>query len=317
MTLSGRVGMLALAGAALAVACTLVAWAVPSFADEAKVPTGETVLEKAIQAMGGREPLQTLQTRRAFGRIEIGGMGIRLNVVATQDREGRIRTTMQSDVMGNMEEGGNGEVFWSSDMRGPALKKGAELARARRDADFDGLASWKTWFASVETVGADSVEGKPVWKVLMTPKEGPVETWYFEQESGLPLRNAFVVQSPQGEISTESTLSDYRSVDGVLMPFHTRQSLMGGMQVMEVYLDSVRHNFEVPDEFYDPPAEVKALIEKEKAGGAAPEGKLDAPPPGQPKEAPAGTPAEQPKSSDEPADKKADQPAETPAGTGK
>ncbi len=277
------VTLLALAGLAI-----LVATPCTAPAQDGKLPAGETVIEMAIEAMGGREAHARQSSRRTWARMEIAAMGIKASVVSTQARPGRVRTVVSSDMIGNMEDGGDGEVFWeNSAMTGPSIKKGPDLARARRDADFDGLAGWKTWYAKAETAGADTVGGKPVWKVVLTPKDGPVETWFFEQESGLPVRTTLTLQSKQGEIPVDAALTDYRTVDGLLVAFHTRQSLMGGVQVIDIYADSVRHGVAIPDGFFDPPADVKALIEKEKAGGsAAPDGKSAAP-----DETPAETPA--------------------------
>lgn len=155
-------------------------------------------------------------------------------------------------------------------MAGPKLKKGAELALAKREADFDGLMNWKTWYASAEVQGADTLEGKPAWKVLMTPKDGNPETFWFDQESGLAVRQASVMKTDQGDIPVEVSMLDYREVGGVKVPFHLRQSLMNGMQVVEILTDSLRVNVDLPAGTFDPPAEVKALIEKEKAGEATP-----------------------------------------------
>jgi hypothetical protein len=243
-------------------------------ADEA--PTAETVLQKAIDALGGRDAMLKVKSRVTYGRMEIPAMGLKAAFTSYAERPGFTRTAMKSEAIGSMEEGGDGTLFWEqSAMSGPRLKKGPELTRSKRESDFDGMMNWKSWYASAELQGTADVEGKPAWKLVMTPmSDGDTtaalaETLFVDQESALPVKQSAIVVTEQGKIPVDVFPMDYRDVSGVKVPFRIKQSLMRGMQVVELLTDSVRVNIEVPAGTFDPPAEVKALIEKDKAAPAA------------------------------------------------
>jgi hypothetical protein len=275
--------------ALLALALASVGTAVGTAVGEEGPPSADQVIAKAIDALGGGEAMRKLQTRWMEGRMEIPAMGLKASLTSHAQRPDRTHTSMQSEAFGTVEEGGEGETFWEhSAMRGPKLKKGPELTRAKREADFDGLLNWKSWYKSAETQGADTLDGKPAWKVVMVPNDGAPETTWFDQSTGLPVKQAAIIKSDEGDIPAEAFLSDYREVGGVKSPFHIKQSIMKGVQVVEIFTDSLRVNVELPADAFTPPPEVKALIEKEAAEKAAGQSA------GQPAEQPAGASPDKP-----------------------
>ena len=92
----------------------------------------------------------------------------------------------------------------------------------------------------------------------MTPKEGQPETRYYDKKSYLLVRTNMILKTEMGEIPTEMSVSDYRSVDGVLMPFHLKQKVLG--QEFTVTHESIRTNVEIPKERFALPDDVKALV---------------------------------------------------------
>ncbi len=68
--------------------------------------------------------------------------------------------------------------------------------------------------------------------------------------------------SPMGEISAEVTVSEYKNFGGVLMP--TRSKQKAGGQELEVSVSNVGVNEALPPDIFNPPADVKALIDKRK-----------------------------------------------------
>ena len=76
------------------------------------------------------------------------------------------------------------------------------------------------------------MDGKPAWKVEMTPKEGKPETFFFDRDSGLLVRISAVLSTALGDIATEATMSDFRPVDGILTPFAMTEKAMSQNIVM-------------------------------------------------------------------------------------
>ena len=70
------------------------------------------------------------------------------------------------------------------------------------------------------------------------------------------------MKTEMGEIPAESLVSDYRKVDGVLMPFLVKQKVLG--QEFTVTLESVKNNAEMPKDRFALPDDVKALVAQPK-----------------------------------------------------
>lgn len=258
-----------LAAVALGLALGISGGGAPAAAED--LPSAESILQKAIDATGGADALKKLENRYMKGSMEIAAMGLKAAMSTWSARPASTYTLMESPALGQMLSGGDGTWYWEANaMTGPKVKDGEELALARREADFDGLTNWRAWFQSAATAGVDTVDGRVAWKVTMTPKEGSPETWCFDQETGLQVKASMKVKTDQGTFPVDVFFTDYREVDGLKIPFRMKQSVMNGMQVMDFATDSVAHNVTIPDGRFDPPAEIKALIEKKKAGAAPP-----------------------------------------------
>ncbi len=75
-------------------------------------------------------------------------------------------------------------------------------------------------YAKVVTVGADDVRGRASWVVEATPEEGGLpERLWFDAASGLLLRRHRQRATLVGPLPEEYEYDDYRTVDGVLVPF--------------------------------------------------------------------------------------------------
>jgi hypothetical protein len=182
-------------------------------------------------------------------------------------KDGKSYTAIDLPGIGKVEEGFDGKVAWESNsIQGARIKEGEERALVARASRLSILDIWREFYTSAKTVGSEDVNGKPAWKVEMTPKEGKPETLYFDKESGLMVRStqtvtmAMAVTMAMGEIPVESEVSDYRVVDGIKTAFTMTQKAMG--QVMVMHFDKVTYNAEIPPDRFDLPAAVQALADK-------------------------------------------------------
>jgi hypothetical protein len=96
----------------------------------------------------------------------------------------------------------------------------------------------------------------------MTPKQGKLETYYFDKASALMLKTTTVLATPLGEISTEVEYSDYRPLEGLLFPYTLTQGAMG--QSLVLHFDKVVCNATLPKDLFTLPQEVKALVARKK-----------------------------------------------------
>jgi hypothetical protein len=165
--------------------------------------------------------------------------------------------------IGKVEEGFDGETAWEdSALEGPRLLEGDEKAAAKRAATLALITSWREVYKEARTNGESDVDGKPAWKVEMMPKEGKPETFFFDKASGLLVRIAAVLSTALGDIATEATMSDFRSVDGILTPFAITEKAMSQNILMR--FGKIAYNAEIPNDRFELPASVKAKRDKKK-----------------------------------------------------
>jgi hypothetical protein len=232
-----------------------------SFVIAADLPSGESLIQRCIEREGGEKALNRAQTAIMTGTVELVGHNMSGPLQLYQQGE-KTYTVIELPGIGKVEEGFDGDVAWESNvLQGPRIKDSQELAAVKRESRISLLSDWKLYYKSAETVGSEDVDGKPAWKVAMTPTEGTaVEHFFLDRDSGLLVKMTQILPTPLGDIPVEMTLGDYRLVDGIQTPFLMTQSTMG--QNMAMHIDKVTYNATIPSGRFDLPAEVKALAAK-------------------------------------------------------
>lgn len=126
---------------------------------------------------------------------------------------------------------------------------GKQLANARVNSDFYGLLNWKTLFKTAEIKRMDKVKDEEVYVVALTPEGGTTATIYVSTKSFLVLRKD-TIYSPSDssgiEIPITETYSDYRSVEGIMMPFQSVTNNIAQGDVI-VQVKEVKFDVDIPD----------------------------------------------------------------------
>ncbi len=247
---------------ALTLVCALLTGG-PLLAEETAL-TGEQVLDRYIEATGGKAAYDKLENRHSVMTLVIAGMGLSLDIDIYQAKPNLFYSHASSPATGDTERGCNGSVFWEkSTMAGTRLLEGAELADALREANFDKFLNWKNLYESAEYIGSDTVDGALCHQVVLTPKEGFPLTLSFDAATGYMTQVETTIQHQMGEIPLIAKSRDYREVDGIKMPFTNEVVIMGQSRMMNQKL--VEHNIEIPDSLFQLPDDVKAMVEDAKS----------------------------------------------------
>ncbi|MGA3041503.1 MAG: DUF620 domain-containing protein [Bryobacteraceae bacterium] len=223
------------------------------------LPKAETILDKYIEATGGKAAYEKHHTEIAKATLSMAGFkGALTSYRAEPDKS---LDEIDLGGMGKMRQGSDGKVFWSlSAMTGAHVMEGPEKAQAEFSTRFNAELHWREMFKEVKTVGTDTVDGKDCYKVQMTPAEGSPITQCYDKESGLLVKMTMTQQGPTGELPMESFASDYRKEGDILMPHKIKQSAAG--QEMVLTFESVTFNGDIPADKFALPDEIKALVNK-------------------------------------------------------
>jgi hypothetical protein len=230
----------------------------PIFA--AELPSGESLLKRAIEKSGGAQAYARAKNVSMTGKVEMEGRNITGTAILLE--EGRKSyTAMEFPGIGKIEEGYDGETAWEdSALQGPRVLEGDEKAAAKRASTLWLIAAWREVFTEAKTIGPADVDSKPAWQVQMVAKEGKPETWFFDRDSGLLVKTSGILSTAMGDLATELTMSDFRTVGGILTPFAMTQKAMSQTIVMR--FDKIAFNAPIPPDRFDPPSSVKSLRKK-------------------------------------------------------
>ncbi|MCX6623741.1 MAG: hypothetical protein NTY38_22280 [Acidobacteria bacterium] len=222
-------------------------------------PTVNDVLDRYVAAIGGQAAHQRIRTIHSVASIEFRGMGRKATRTMYRAAPNKSYSVVEIEGFGRLEEGADGNVAWTINPKeGPRLKTGDERDIALRAASWNGEMRLRELYPKIELAGAETVNGRPSYKLLFTPPSGPVMTRFFDQETSLLVRAVMKVNTPAGDRDVETEVSDYRSTDGVRTPFHITQT--GAGPLMIITIETLEYNTAIPASRFDLPAEIRQLL---------------------------------------------------------
>lgn len=219
--------------------------------------TVDELLAKHFEAQGGVEKLKALNTMRITGSMTIGP-GMEAPIVMERKRPGKRRIEFTVQGMQGVQAF-DGEKAWSvmpfMGKKDPELASEEDTKLVKEDADFDGpLLDWKSKGHTVELVGKEAVEGADAFKLKVTKKNGDVEYDYLDAETYLLVKQEGKVKRRGTEIEGESLFSDYKDVNGYMVPFVMEQGTKGAPQRQKMTFSKIEMNVPIADERFTMPA---------------------------------------------------------------
>lgn len=229
-----------------------------------KLPTPQEIQDKFITACGGREANEKIKARVISGEMEIAPMGIKGTVTVKVQAPAKARIISEIAGIGKIDQGSDGTHVWETNpMTGSRLLEGSERDEFLRSTSMTAELRLFETYPQSKTVGTDTVEGKPVYKVELTPKEGEPVMRFYEKESGLLVRQSQTVKNQMGDISADTFIGDYKDVGKVKLAHTTTTKVQGITQKMT--FTKVETPDALPDDTFAPPEDVKQLIDAAKA----------------------------------------------------
>jgi hypothetical protein len=196
--------------------------------------------------------IQAIQTLRRTGKYT-GGGGFEAVVVQENKRPGSVREEFQIQGMVQVYayDGKNG---WKIDPFGgkrDAESLGEEEMHSMLDdADFDGpLVNYQAKGNRVEYQGVEQIEGSDAYKLKVTRPNGDVSYFYLDTEYYLPIRidtERMIRGAPQ---ESETSLGDYKQVNGVYLPFSSESGGKGSSSADrgKITFDKIEANVPLDD----------------------------------------------------------------------
>lgn len=216
----------------------------------AAAQTVDELVAKNIQAKGGLTKLRAVQTVRQTSELSMPGM--RAAVVVLARRPNLLRQEISTGGQ-TIVNGFDGKVAWQinpiTGAKGPMPVTGPQIDAIREQSSFDGpLVDYQARGYQVEFAGTETVNGRRLHRLRIIGKSQPPQDCYLDAETGLEAR--VVTKTELGTFEQE--MADYRSVDGIMMPFSIR-TLFNGASRSEITVKTVEFNVAVPEAAFAAP----------------------------------------------------------------
>jgi len=219
----------------------------------APLPSIDKILDKYLEASGGRVAWQKLNSREQKGVVDVPAMNTSGTVVVYEKAPSKVLVTIT--LAGAVfSQGYDGQVGWSDDpQNGVREQTGEELAETKRDADFYHPLHMRSLYSSFKLNGTEDVNGRLAYLVEATPEGGgDPDKLYFAVDTGLLVRGLTQHHSPDGVISIEEDFMDYRTVDGITVPFQIRQT--SDRTDFTIRIEEMHHNIAIDNGKFSKPA---------------------------------------------------------------
>src|SRR5262249_44989769 len=143
-----------------------------------------------------------------------------------------------------------------SEDKGPVAMSGGDLANIADESDFDGpLVDYQSKGNLIESLGKDTIDGKPVFKLGLKTKSGEPRTYYVDSLTFLLLKWEAVRKNKDQDVQVESFFKDYRDVGGLKFAFQIETGLPGSNQSQKLTIDKVELNPSLDDSRFGKPGE--------------------------------------------------------------
>jgi hypothetical protein len=240
------------------VAQTAQAPAAPA-AKAADLPSARAILDRHLEAAGGRNAIAKHTSSHLVGTISIPASGITgpFEVFAAKPNMNLTKITIAD--IGDVIEAYDGKVAWSiSPMTGPRLSEGKELEQKKFDAEFYAELRDDSRYESMRTLEKTTFDGRPCYKVSLVKKGTTDEDIeYYDVATGLKAGGTTSRETPMGKITATQIQTDYKKFGDLLQPSTLKVQAMGVDQVITV--TAIEYD-KVDAAVFDPPAAIKALI---------------------------------------------------------
>jgi photosynthetic reaction center cytochrome c subunit len=199
-------------------------------------PTVEQILERYVQAVGGREAIEKVTSRVLKGsRVGADGVLVPEEVYSKAPNKLLIITSYPKQVF---RTGYSGSQGWAKSNETTRDLPAEVLGQIRREAEFYKETRLKDLYSKLTVAGRAMVGEREAYVVDATPADGgSSEKLYFDVQTGLLVRKYSEAKTVLGQFPTQTDYEDYRVVDGVKLPFTIRWSIPGrswGRKITEV-----------------------------------------------------------------------------------
>ncbi len=237
----------------LLVAVMLISGLTPSATAQSELPAAETLFERHVEAIGGRDALATHNNRVVYGEIESGTGDVQVLIVS-QARPNKLHYIAQSPGRFTIVRAFDGTTAWGVEMNGESRLLDSESDEGKDlafNAVFETDAAYKTQYTTMRTTERTIFADKPVFAVDVQTSSGLSQRIFFDIEDGLIIGKTQIIGAGNAPTELVFNYDEYTEYEGVKLVSSQRQTLRGQVNTIRTHFVEVNVD-DLPD--FSPPA---------------------------------------------------------------
>jgi outer membrane lipoprotein-sorting protein len=153
-----------------------------------------------------------------------------------------------------MVQATDGTTMWiQQGIAMPQTMPASQVAAMPQDTEFDSVfIDYQDKGVVIKNLGVEKLGGKDVFHLTVQRKTGPLQHYYLDTATGLEAKVSTEVTQGGATARVDTEMSDYRTVEGRVVPFRLRQSVNGQLAA-EIAIEKVEFNVEMPDTLFKLP----------------------------------------------------------------
>jgi len=233
--------------------CLLGLFLIGSIAYFGHGQTAQEVLDKMIQAQGGRKAVASIKDTTMNGTVEMITMGISGTITMYQKEPDKMRIDME--FMGQVvTQAYDGEKGW---MIVPQMgtqeatgKQGEDLKKQAISLSNDAMLNPEKYGITFAFKGKEKIQDKEYLVLEQAFKDGDKATMHIDPATYLIFKSKSKSTDPSGaEVDAETFSSDYKKVGDSMVP-HTITVFQSGAEFLKMTFSKVTYNTGLEDAFF-------------------------------------------------------------------
>ena len=218
----------------------------------AATPSADQILDRYVEAIGGRAAWKKITSRVSTGTIDVPQMSLSGTIEIREKAPDRLLATVIINGA-SFRQGFDGTVGWTDNPQdGLHQETGAELEDTRRDADFYHQLDLRTLYSKLAVTGVEKMGDREAYIMEASHPGADPDKLYFDTRTALVLRIFSKHHTADGVTAIQEDMEDYREVDGVKLPFIVHQT--SADSAFTIKFTEVHHNVELEDGQFSKPA---------------------------------------------------------------
>jgi len=207
--------------------------------------TAEKVIENYIEAIGGKDSLENVETIIQKANTSMNGMTISMVTYKKAPNKFTMEVFMNSNLLN--KQSFDGEKGKMKGFQGEKEITGEELEELKIESIINQELKYQELGISLTLDGVEKINGEDAYKIAVIKPNNKKSYDFYSIETGLKILTRQTIVAPQGEFVQSQSYSDYREINGVKYPFIISAS---GIQNMELVIESIEVNTEIKDEVF-------------------------------------------------------------------